>query len=682
MCLQRILALSLILLEAAVLAFMSGSAPFQLLIAIVAVLGFFTKAEVLLTRKQATGSVVLLAVVVFLKEILNPVEIGWVSSHISYQLGYALAQFLLLVQASQLFLSEKLRWSRFFPVLGVLVLAFAGNRIAFAHDWHAIWFGLASALFTCMLAVYLVVLSRPLASSCVGVRWLRPFLLAFCLCLVAGLGWCLKTALVGLEDDVIRVVMRFLYGSAEASWVGWPETSSLGSVSIRKTDDSDRVVLRAFARESPVYLRGIAHVLLKKNRWIPPASERELQPLEKTPTAVEGVENGQSVFPIDRAALGQVTKVPIWRDTCLGERCFLPSGTRYLATAEDAIVLDAAGNAHMPEGSRNSDYTAYVGFPSSCTDENAEVGENSLDIPEGLDPAVHQLAVDLFREAKSFEEKIEAVRRHFRKGYEYSLEIEIPSGVDPISHFLLSKPPAYCEYFASGTVVLLRLAGIPARYVTGLVLSDWNRFGGYWSAKNADAHAWAEAYDSKRGWRIVDNTPAEGIPTQVDTNPIAAFTEFFWFKASRSVATAFSSGMAFILSLPQSIARSGGIERVGILLFVVSPVIATLWLKRARLRSLFRWREAEDDARTVLHNLLRKMDRRATRLGLKRNDWETVLHFADRLESEIESPSAGEIAGWYRTYSLIRYASEDPGNRIRELQESLTRHGSPHLEIL
>jgi hypothetical protein len=78
---------------------------------------------------------------------------------------------------------------------------------------------------------------------------------------------------------------------------------------------------------------------------------------------------------------------------------------------------------------------------------------------------------------------------------------------DPVAEFLFEKKRGYCEYFASAAALLLRLQGIPCRYVTGFVVQEWNRKGGHFVVREADAHAWIEAYDPQQGWISADPTP-------------------------------------------------------------------------------------------------------------------------------------------------------------------------------
>jgi hypothetical protein len=50
----------------------------------------------------------------------------------------------------------------------------------------------------------------------------------------------------------------------------------------------------------------------------------------------------------------------------------------------------------------------------------------------------------------------------------------LEAGVDPVESFLLGEHAGHCELFASSAVLLLRLRGVPARYVTGFRGGEWN----------------------------------------------------------------------------------------------------------------------------------------------------------------------------------------------------------------
>jgi len=100
------------------------------------------------------------------------------------------------------------------------------------------------------------------------------------------------------------------------------------------------------------------------------------------------------------------------------------------------------------------------------------------------------------------------VQDYFRYQYGYSLDVNLGKEGDPIVDFVLHRRPAYCEYFASGIVLLLRALDIPARVVGGFVVGEYNSWIGQWIVRQRDAHAWAEVFDAASGrWVAFDATP-------------------------------------------------------------------------------------------------------------------------------------------------------------------------------
>ena len=79
---------------------------------------------------------------------------------------------------------------------------------------------------------------------------------------------------------------------------------------------------------------------------------------------------------------------------------------------------------------------------------------------------------------------------------------------DPLLNFLEHSHAGHCEYFATATVLLLRAAGIPARYAVGWSVSE--RDGGRFLARARDAHAWTLVWDGRR-WSDLDTTPASWL---------------------------------------------------------------------------------------------------------------------------------------------------------------------------
>ena len=84
-----------------------------------------------------------------------------------------------------------------------------------------------------------------------------------------------------------------------------------------------------------------------------------------------------------------------------------------------------------------------------------------------------------------------------------------PEGVDPVYYFLTESNRGYCMHYASAVTLMLRAAGIPARYVSGFASEVTpNR---QTNIPDRAAHAWVEVWLDGFGWYPVDVTPAEAF---------------------------------------------------------------------------------------------------------------------------------------------------------------------------
>jgi hypothetical protein len=100
-----------------------------------------------------------------------------------------------------------------------------------------------------------------------------------------------------------------------------------------------------------------------------------------------------------------------------------------------------------------------------------------------------------------------AIQQHLLENYRYSLESDTATLSYPLDEFLFTRKTGYCEHYATAMVVMLRTVGIPARLVTGFLATEWNEYGGYFTVRQRDAHAWVEVYFPQSGWITMDPTP-------------------------------------------------------------------------------------------------------------------------------------------------------------------------------
>ena len=81
----------------------------------------------------------------------------------------------------------------------------------------------------------------------------------------------------------------------------------------------------------------------------------------------------------------------------------------------------------------------------------------------------------------------------------------------------------YCEHYASSFTVMMRMAGIPARVVTGYQGGWYNSIGDYLLVRQSDAHAWSEVWFPGSGWTRVDPTAAVS-PARVSRGSLGALS--------------------------------------------------------------------------------------------------------------------------------------------------------------
>jgi len=99
-------------------------------------------------------------------------------------------------------------------------------------------------------------------------------------------------------------------------------------------------------------------------------------------------------------------------------------------------------------------------------------------------------------------------------------------GLPPLVGFILDTKTGYCQHFAGGMAMMLRLLGIPARVAAGFVSGHYRR--GAWTVTDRDAHAWVEVWFKGYGWLPFDPTPGRGrlsgtySSTALGFNPQAA----------------------------------------------------------------------------------------------------------------------------------------------------------------
>ncbi|MBU0500074.1 MAG: DUF3488 and transglutaminase-like domain-containing protein [Gammaproteobacteria bacterium] len=131
-----------------------------------------------------------------------------------------------------------------------------------------------------------------------------------------------------------------------------------------------------------------------------------------------------------------------------------------------------------------------------------------LQLPSNVTPRMRALVAGWRSGAASPAQIVQKALVHFnQQPFVYSLRPPL-LGNSPIDEFLFETRRGFCEHYATSFTLLMRLAGIPSRLVTGYQGGELNPQGDYLLVRQSDAHAWSEVWLPDRGWVRVDPTGA------------------------------------------------------------------------------------------------------------------------------------------------------------------------------
>ena len=140
-------------------------------------------------------------------------------------------------------------------------------------------------------------------------------------------------------------------------------------------------------------------------------------------------------------------------------------------------------------------------------------------LPNNISPKLKQWAKTNFENANGPKDYLDKILNEFKSNnFFYSLT-PVNQGND-YENFFFNTKTGYCEYYAGTFTILARLAGIPARIVTGYYGGSYNNLGNFYTFKQRDAHSWVEIFIDNN-WVLYDPTlsvPNENILNSNNSN--------------------------------------------------------------------------------------------------------------------------------------------------------------------
>ena len=204
-----------------------------------------------------------------------------------------------------------------------------------------------------------------------------------------------------------------------------------------------------------------------------------------------------------------------------------PTQQRWLYALDTAIPASEASNRNIIQGwnyqlvaseplfSRFS--YAVNSYPDTPRDQGIVSIDNrvNLQAPIQTNTQTQQWVKKLRARYSDNEAFANAIMNFFKENeFEYTLAPPVMP-YNPIDNFLFTHKAGFCAHYASAMAYALRIAGIPARVVSGYQggkqINDTTI-----NVYQYDAHAWVEAWLDDGGWRTYDPT------TQVAPSRISA----------------------------------------------------------------------------------------------------------------------------------------------------------------
>lgn len=517
-------------------------------------------------------------------------------------------------------------------------------------------------------------------------NWLGPLFsmltLSVLMMATSAIGNATNYVLPGIQEQLQQQLQARFDAVADQSTIGgtrYVRGSTLGVIRRHMMGEPNEIALRIHADVAPGYLRGHAFDLYRRRQWFPAGGSRDFSDVASiqdrvfAPSAAgttilsEPLNRALTRFGLVEQANDRTINLEIHNDPLKGQLVFLPLTTRWLEARSSELVVTHHGIVRLGVDVTKP-YIAGVGLFSLREQLDPDRREVLLQVPDSIAREVNRVADQVCAQSTTSTAKATAISQFFQQQFTYSLNsTKPPRRRDPLGYFLETKHGAHCEYFASATVMILRSAGVPARYVTGYVADEFVEDEEMWVARNGDAHAWAEAYDDvSERWFPVESTPGRTYRT-VDPNETIEEADSFFDVFGRDDDDDSDSLLSQVLGWLLSTRVTDPllfVFRVAQLplFFVVVYLLWSRYLKPSRSEL--------DPIDLQSRKMLRKVDRLLRKYALVRLPSETPYQFADRIEvrrCDPETPISRDadkqlsaISRWYREYADARYQGKLP----------------------
>jgi hypothetical protein len=318
----------------------------------------------------------------------------------------------------------------------------------------------------------------------------RPVVWAVAFGAALALGWGLQLSLVAAQARVEQMALEYLRDHVFGATDAFRADTAIGEIGRLKL--SDRILWRIEgAASGPLLLREAAYNNFASDTWFAQMAEFKPLPLEGEASWLiapgghqrlrlsGSLRQGRGVLPLPpgTARLDALN---------VGKAEVNPLGAVRVSDGPEAVSFEAQWGAIEGAG--------HEPFPADTT------------VPVRLMPVVWAALVQARAVEGHARDRASAIAGWFHREFLYTTRLDSWGESRSIAQFLAKDRRGHCEYFATAAVLMLRAAGVPARYVTGYLAEEWSDLEQAMVVRARHGHAWAQAWIDGR-WEVVDATP-------------------------------------------------------------------------------------------------------------------------------------------------------------------------------
>ncbi|OUD12638.1 transglutaminase-like domain-containing protein [Thioflexithrix psekupsensis] len=337
--------------------------------------------------------------------------------------------------------------------------------------------------------------------------WLLVLILGFTF------GYLGHVGLYRLQNQIETMIINWFQDLLWRSRDPYRQNTAIGDIGELK--QSDRILLRVY-QDQPGLLREATYNSYYRGSWqAQTANFKDLVPVSQQ-------DSRWLLTQVNHASLNAYHRYTKRADISM----YLPRGTGMLALPLGSFMLDNLllpdlmindfGAVKVARGPGLIHYQAHYHTHQNLIDSSPSAED--FKVPEDEQAVFNELVAQLALKEKSPEEIIKTINAYFSNHFYYSLLLSAPTysaNMTPLRNFLFHKKAGHCEYFATATVLLLRAAGLPARYATGFAVEEYSELEKAYLVRKRHAHAWGLVYVDGH-WQEIDTTPAVWLEKEAE----------------------------------------------------------------------------------------------------------------------------------------------------------------------